>query len=380
MAIGSISLSLCAMVLAYFILGGFQRTIKDKIYNLKGHLEITKFDLGSSYDENPIPIDQDAIRQIDAYPFTDHIQYFAHKAGMLKTKEEVEGVLFKGVSSNFSLDRFAANMIEGRFVDFPDSGYSKEVVISNIISNKLKLGIGDRVTIYFVQNPPRFRRLDIVGIYETGLEEIDKTLVLGDIGLVQRMNNWPDTLIGGYEIYLKDADQAELAKDVMFEELDANLYVDLISDKYRQIFDWLELLDQNVAFILGIILFVACINMISILLILIMERTQMIGVLQALGATKKQVKRIFMYNGMQLVLKGLVIGNGLALMLAYLQDEYRLIPLDAANYYMHFVPIQWDFQSMIFVNLLTIGVVYIVLSIPVLVLSRIKPIAAIRFD
>ena len=368
------------MILAYFILGGFQKTIKDKIYNLKGHIEVTKFDLGSSYDENPIAIDDQVIQQVNSYDFTEHIQFFAHKSAMLKTEEEVEGVFFKGVGSNFSQVHFSSNMLRGRFIHFVDSGYSSEVVISQKISSKLNLDVGDRVTIYFMQNPPRFRRLDIVGVYETGLEEIDKALILGDLGLIRRINNWPKDMIGGYEIFLKDAGQSIQARDIMFEELNAELYVERVSDKYRQIFDWLELLDQNVAVFLGLILVVACFNMISILLILIMERTNMVGLLQSLGASKNQIRRVFLYNGIQLVVKGLVIGNGLALLLAFLQDRFQIIPLDAANYYMHFVPIEWDFKSMIFVNVLTFFVVYLALSIPLTVISRIKPIAALKFD
>lgn len=380
LAIASIAIGLGAMVMAYFILGGFQRTIKNKIYDFKGQIEVTKFDLGSSYDEKPIASSQEVVDQILSYPFVSHLQFFAHKAGMFKTEDEVEGILFKGVSPHFALDRFKQYIIDGSFISFQDSSYSKEVIISNTIARKLYLNVGDYVTAYFVQNPPRFRKLEIVGIFETGLEEIDKTLVIGDIGLIQRLNNWPDTLVGGFEIFLEHPEQEEMASEVLFENLDSDLYVEKISEKYLNIFDWLNLIDQNVAVFLWLILIVACINMVSILLILIMERTNMIGVLAALGASRSQLKKIFLINGMLLVFKGLIIGNLGVLGLAYLQDKFHLIPLDPANYYMHFVPIEWDYGALLYVNALTFVVVTLALFLPLLFISRIQPIAAIKFD
>lgn len=380
MAVFSIALGLCAMILSYFILGGFQKTVKDKIYNFKGHLEISKYSLGSNFDENAISIGRDFVDSLYAFEFIDHTQTYAYKAGMLKTKEEVEGVMIKGVGRMFDTLRFDENMTAGRFLHFDDSTYSRELVLSDHIARKLRLEIGDKVTVYFVQNPPKFRRLQVVGLYETGLEEIDKSMVIGDIGLVQRLNNWPDTLVGGVEIFVKNGEDKDQAMDVLFESLDSDLYVDKVSNSYAQIFDWLELLSQNVSVFLVLILIVACINMISILLILIMERTYMIGVFQAIGAGKAQIKKVFMYNGLILVFKGMILGNVLAMALAFLQDQFHLIPLDPVNYYMHFVPIDWNLKAMILLNLLTFTVVWLTLRIPLAVITRIKPVAALKFD
>ncbi|MEO9964754.1 MAG: FtsX-like permease family protein [Reichenbachiella sp.] len=380
LAVISISVGLAAMILAFFILGGFQQTIKDKIYNFKGHLEITKYNMGNSLDEKSISFKSDFYVEKDQFEFIDHVQAFAFKAGLIKTKEEVEGVIFKGVDRQFDTLRFSTNMRSGRFIKHTESGYSTEVVLSTHIANKLRLRIGDQFMIHFVQNPPRFRRLKLVGLYETGLEEFDKSIILGDLGMIQRLNEWNEDQVGGFEIFVKDKKQIDKAENVLFNAIDADLYVDKVSDKYNQIFDWLGLLNQNVTVFLGLILIVACFNMISILLILILERTYMIGVLQALGASKRQVKRIFLLKGMLLVSKGLLYGNLAGLLIALIQDQFQIVPLDAANYYMYYVPIAWDYESLIALNALTFLVVSLALGIPMAVVSRVKPITAIRFN
>lgn len=376
----SIAVSLAAMILAFFILGGFKETIKNKVFNFKGHLEVTKYNFGNSVDEQAVSTNSDFTHFYKDIEYIDHIQTFAHKAGLLKTKEEVQGVIFKGVGRDFDTTRFGPNIVEGRLFGFKDSTYSQEVIISKKISRTLRLNVDDDVFISFVQNPPRTRKLHITGIYETGLEEFDKQLIIGDIGLVQRMNNWADTLVGGYEVFIKDPDRMTEAEEDLFNIIDMNLFVDKISDKYVQLFDWLNLLNQNVAVFLGLLLVVSVINMISILLILIMERTNMVGVLQALGSPRKQIKKIFIYNGMLLIAKGLLWGNVVALSVAFIQDKFKVIPLDPENYYMYFVPIHWDFIMLITLNILTFLVVSLALGIPTLVVSRIKPIAAIKFD
>ncbi len=376
----SIGVGLAVMVLSFFILGGFQKVIKDKIYDIKGHIEISKFDMGSAYDEKPITVTQQVLNQVYEYAEIEHVQFFAHKAGMIKTKEEVEGIHFKGVSRNFSANRFQQNMVEGRFVQFDNDEYAREVVLSRMIANRLKLSLDDEAIIYFVQNPPRVRKLKVVGIYETGLEEIDKTTVLGDIGLVQKLNNWPDSLVGGMEVFVKDESMIDYIDNELYENLDSTYYVEMVQKKYSQIFDWLELLDQNVSVFLGLILIVACFNMISIILILIMERTNMVGVLISLGSSNQQIKKVFLLNGMILVFKGILIGNVIAIGFALLQQEFLIVPLDAANYYMYYVPIHWDIKSMVVVNLVTFGVVSTALYLPLSFVSRISPTRALKFD
>jgi lipoprotein-releasing system permease protein len=294
----SIALGLATMIMAFLILFGFKSTIREKLISFGAHFQITRFSLTNSYEGDPMSINEVFI---DNGPkdFIEHVQRYANKAGLLRTEDEVYGVLLKGVGDDFDQERFSQNMVAGTFIQFPDSGYSNDVVMSRKIAKALRLDTNDNVIMVFVQEGrTRYRRLDIRGIYDTGMEEFDDRIILGDIRMIQQLNAWPDTLVGGVEIFIKDFSQIEKMEEALFEEVGYNLYVEKITDQYREVFDWLALINQNVYIFLAIILFVACFNMISALLILIMERTQMIGILKALGATNKQVRSIFMSNGL----------------------------------------------------------------------------------
>lgn len=365
------------------ILGGFQKTIKDKIYSFSGHLQITKYALGNSYEDLPISTTSKFYQKYDSITYIDHVQSFAYKAGLLKTESEVQGIVLKGVGRDYDTARFMGNMKSGRFINFENTGnstYTSEIVVSQKIFNQMDLQLDEQAIVYFVQNPPRYRQVKVVGIYETGLEDFDEKFIIGDLGLVQRINNWGDTLVGGFEVFLFDSEKAQYAEDQLFETIDYDLYVDKVSEKYLQIFDWLTLLDRNVLLFLVLILFVASFNMVSIMFILIMERTQMIGMLKAMGAKHELIRKIFVYNGMLLIGKGMLIGNLITFVLAGLQYYFKIIPLDPKNYYMEFVPILWDFQIIIFVNILTFLVVSLTLAIPTMIVTRINPIEAIRFN
>ena len=379
-AVVSIGLGLAVLILAFMVLFGFKKEIKDKIYSFSGHLIINKYTLSTSFEESSITVDDSLIRQLKNYPLTERIQPYAMKAALLKTEEEVQGVIVKGVDESFDTLGFSKHMVKGRFPHLTDEDYSTEVALSRRVSNYLQLDVGDEVLIYFVQNPPRFRRLQVTGIYETGLEEFDEKIILGDLDLIRRINNWPDSLAGGIEVFLSDTDQIDKAGDDLFNALDIDLYVDKVTNRYIQIFDWLNLLNRNVVILLTIILFVSGTSIISILLILIMERTQMIGVLKSLGAQNKLIRRIFIFNGFQLIVRGLFWGNVIGLSLGFIQYYFKIIPLDAANYYMSHVPIQIDVGTIIGLNLLVLTLIGLTLLIPVAIISRVRPVKAIRFD
>lgn len=379
-AVASIAIGVAIMLVSYLILGGFQQTIKEKIFSFAAHIQVTKYTFGNSYQEDPISIDTEIYKNYKDIDFIDHVQAFSHKGGLLKTDTEVQGVVFKGIGSSFDTSRFGSNMLEGRFIHFGDSSYSSEVLLSKKIADKLALSLGDDVLMYFIQNPPRFRKLTIAGMYDTGLEDFDDKVIIGDIALIQRLNNWPDSLVGGYEIFVKDYSKIDRDTEKLQEITPYDQYVEKTSDKYLQIFDWLSLLNRNVVIFLSLILFVACFNMVSILLILIMERTQMIGILKALGATNRQIRNVFIYNGILMMVKGLAIGNLIGLGFGFIQEKFKLIPLDPENYYMSFVPIAWDWPVIILLNILTFVVVSLVLLIPTVIISRVNPIKAIHFD
>ncbi|CAN5300567.1 ABC transporter permease [soil metagenome] len=379
-AIASIAIGLAVMLVSFLILGGFQRTIKEKIFSFGAHLQVTKYTLGNQFEEQPVSKNSDFYQNYHEFDFIEHVQQFSHKPGLLKTDEDVWGVLLKGVGKDFNVKAFQNNIIEGSFIHLPDSGYSREILISQRIANLLRLKVDDDVIMYFVQDPPRYRKLTIKGIYKTDLEDFDETIIIGDIGLIQRLNNWDEDVVGGFEIFIKNYRRMDAAEEKLMEEIDYDLYVEKVSDKYIQIFEWLSLLNRNVVIFLTLILFVACFNMISILLILIMERTQMIGMLKALGATNGQVRNIFVYDGMQLIFKGLLWGNLLALAFGFLQDRFKIIPLDPENYYMDFVPIEWNWPVLVLLNILVFIIVSLILMVPTMIISKINPITAIKFD
>lgn len=380
-AIGSIGVGLAVMIVSFLILKGFQNTVTDKIYNFSSHIQITKYTMGNSYEESPISLNNELYNNYQAHDFVEHVQEFSHKAGLIKTEEEVLGIIFKGISERFDKQKFGESIVEGRFISFEDNLYSKEVLLSRAIANKLKLNVGDDIIVHFFQNPPRVRKLEIVGIYETNLSEYyDAKFIIGDIRLIQRLNNWSDSIAGGMEVFIKNADKIDEAEQRLEEIVDYDFYIEPVREKYIQVFDWLHLISRQVNIFLGIILFVVCVNMISIILILIMERTQMIGLLKSFGANNRLIRSIFSYNGIQLILKGLLIGNLLGLGLCYIQHQFKVIPLNPHDYYMSYVPIGWDWQVVLALNLLTFAVVSLIILIPTIIISRINPIKSIKFD
>lgn len=402
---------------------GFQETVKNKIYNFSGHLLITRFSMSNSPEELPINFHINVYDRRNEFPFVRHIQEYAHKPGLVKTENDVLGVVVKGVGKSFDVKSFESVITEGKFIDFPDSGYSNQVMLSRIIADKIEAKVGDAITVHFFQNPPRARRLKLSGIYETNLSEyFDSRMIIADIRMIQRLNNWSDSTAGGLEVFLDfkhfksgslrlsraqlereefdpfgnprespgllgklwnfDYENAVIDESVerIGESMDYDLNIERVSDKYSQVFEWLQLLSRQVNILLGIILIVISLNMISIVFLLVMERTQMIGMLKALGGGNDLVRQVFIYNGVILVTKGLLIGNAVAIAFAFVQDKFGIIKLNAHDYYMSVVPISWHWEIILYLNILTFLVVSIVLMLPTMVITRINPIKAIRFD
>jgi len=371
------------MLLSVGILEGFKSRIREKIFSFGAHIQITKYDLKKSYEESPLSTNTGLFQHPDSVPGIAHIQVFSNKPGLMRTKNDIMGVVLKGVGTDFNKERFQRNIVKGRFIDFSDSSYSKDIVISEKIANRMNLVPGDPVIMIFSRTSyvaPSYKKLYISGIYKTGLEEFDEHFVLGDIRLNQEVNNWPDTLVGGYEIFLKDFDKLDEVSEKIFDHMDYNMQIEKITDKYIQIFDWLELLDRNVSIFMVIILFVASFNMGATLLIMIMERTNMIGVLKALGARNTQIQKIFIYNGAFVILRGMLWGNIIGFGLLALQYYFRILPLDSEIYFMSFVPVEFYWPFFILINVITFLIVTVVLLIPAYLISRMKPVKAIRFN
>jgi len=379
-AVTSVAIGLFISLLSFMILGGFQNEISNKIFSFTGHYQAMKFMSGNAFEETPTSISSDFYLNWDKNFNIKHVQVIAHKPGLLKGEDDVEGVLMKGVDKGFDTLNFKNSIIEGRFIHFSDSSAANEIILSKKIANKLQLAVGEKVIMYFVQEPPRFRRLEIVGLYETYLENFDDKIVIGDIQTIRNLNAWEDDQVGGFEIFIKESEQIDALEESLYQYLPFDLKLIKSTDKYQEIFDWLKLLNNNVYIFLGLILFVAAFNMVSILFILIMERTQMIGILKALGSKNSQIRQIFFWNGIRIISKGMWIGNAIALSLGFLQDRYHLIPLDPENYYMSFVPIAWNWPVFIGMNLTVLVITTLVLLLPALVISNIQPIKSIKFD
>jgi lipoprotein-releasing system permease protein len=379
--VAGIALGLAVMIVSFAIMGGYKEKIYQKIFSFGAHLQVSYFEVNDSFTENPISTKSKLYQQYKKrIPEVAHIQVYSHKAALLKTESEVQGVMLKGVGRDFNQAAFQPNMVEGKQVTFADTSYSRNLVISRKLANQLNLKLKDDVFLYFVQTPPRVRKLTISGIYETGMEEFDESIALCDIALLQRLNNWEPHQVGGFEILLKDFNRLESGAEQVFNLMDFYMQVVPITDRYIQIFDWLSLINQNVVIFLTLILFVACFNMVAILLILIMERTQMIGLLKALGSRDQQVRRIFMLSGMRLVGEGMLWGNAVGLGLCALQYYFELIPLDPEAYYINTVPIHWDFPLILLLNVSVFVLVTLILLIPTAIISRIQPVKALRFS
>jgi len=379
-AVASVAIGIAVSLVSFMILGGFQDKISEKVFSFTGHYQVQKFVSGNAFEESPTSTNSDFYKDYPKNQLISHVQVYAHKPGLLKGDEEVEGVLMKGIGPDFDTLDFQNSIIKGRFIQFSDSGASNEILVSRKIADKLKLEVGEKITMYFVQEPPRFRRFEIVGLYETFLENFDDKIIIGDIQTIRNLNGWSDDQVGGFEIFVHDNKKLDEMAEPIYNSLDFDLKLIKVTDKYIEIFDWLILLNNNVYIFLGLILFVAAFNMVSILFILIMERTQMIGILKALGSTNKQIRKIFVWNGVRIISRGLLIGNAIAIGFGLLQDKFRLVALDPESYYMTFVPISWNWPVFFILNAAVLLVTTLVLFIPAMLISNIQPIKAIRFD
>lgn len=379
-AVASVAIGIAVSLVSFMILGGFQDKISEKVFSFTGHYQVQKFVSGNAFEESPTSTNSDFYKDYPKNQLISHVQVYAHKPGLLKGDEEVEGVLMKGIGPDFDTLDFQNSIIKGRFIQFSDSGASNEILVSRKIADKLKLEVGEKITMYFVQEPPRFRRFEIVGLYETFLENFDDKIIIGDIQTIRNLNGWSDDQVGGFEIFVHDNKKLDEMAEPIYNSLDFDLKLIKVTDKYIEIFDWLILLNNNVYIFLGLILFVAAFNMVSILFILIMERTQMIGILKALGSTNKQIRKIFVWNGVRIISRGLLIGNAIAIGFGLLQDKFRLVSLDPESYYMTFVPISWNWPVFFILNAAVLLVTTLVLFIPAMLISNIQPIKAIRFD
>ena len=379
-AILAIALSVAIMILSVFILSGFKNEISNKVFGFGGHINISKFNYNQSYENDPIYLDPDVFSKIESLDFVSSIHPFATKAGIVKESDEILGVVLKGVDKNYNWKFFGENLISGELPVFNDTTTSKNVIISKNISNKMKLDVGDDLVMYYVQKPTRVRKFKVIGIYNTGLAEFDEVVVIGDLKHIQKLNNWQGNQVGGYEIITNNVSNIELFSEIIDENIDYDLKALDIKQKYPQIFDWLRLQDFNVLIILILMLIVGGVNMITSLLIIILEKSRLIGILKAIGATNWNIRNVFIYNSLYIIFNGLLWGNLIALTFSICQNYFDLISLDENIYFMSFVPVKIELMSLFLINIGTIVICYLILVIPSVVISKISPAKSIKFE
>lgn len=380
-AILSIALGLSVMFLSIAILSGFQKEIREKVIGFGGHIQVTGFEENQSFEPKPIKENQEFLPALKNLKGIKHIQSFAIKAGIIKTDDLIQGVVLKGVGSDFDWSFFDSKIKEGRHFQPTDSSRTDEVIISRKLCNLLNVNLNDDLRMYFIAgNTVLGRKFNVVGIYETGLEEFDNMYVLGDIHHIRRLNNWEPGDVGGLEIIIDDFYQIEELGRAVYQSIGFSLDATTIKQLYPQIFDWLALQDMNVLIILILMILVAGITMISTLLILILERTHTIGILKALGMDNRSVRKIFLYQSVFIIGFGMLFGNMVGFGLSFLQQQFGLATLPQESYYMAVVPIHLEGWNILLLNLGTLAVCYLMLIIPSMIITRISPIKAIRFN
>lgn len=365
---------------------GLQKKIKEKVSAFNGDIVITYFDTNFSDDsQNPISIQQSGIHNDDflAIEGIRHIQPVAVKSGIIRTQTDFEGVVVKGVNTNYDWQFFEEFLTAGRLPDYSKS-LNSEILISSYFANRLQLTLGDKAVTYFVnkdpEKAPRPIGFDIVGIYDSGFQDFDETYLIADLRHIQRMNNWNADEIGAFEIFVSDFDRVEAIENEVYYSLPSNLESESIRNKYPSIFEWLDLFDFNIFIIIGIMILVAGINMITALLVLILERTQMIGILKAIGSSDRSIRKIFLYNATYLIGIGLFWGNLIGLGLLFAQKYFKLFPLNPETYYVTEAPVYLSLDYILLLNLGTFLLCMAMLLIPSYVVTKISPVKAIRFE
>jgi lipoprotein-releasing system permease protein len=381
-AILGISLGLTVMILALAIVTGFQKEIREKIIGFGSHIQITNYDNNESFEATPIDRNQFFLTDLNNNPSIRHIQCFATKAGIIKTKNDLQGVIVKGIGSDFDWNFFKKNIIAGKAFTVQDSIKSDKILISKYHAEKLNLKLNDTIAVYFIQNQQqRARRFSICGIYSTGLGEIfDQVYIIADIAHIQKLNNWNKSSVGGFEILLDDYKVLDKTTEEVNAAIGFEFLAKSIKDINRQVFSWLDAQDINAIVIISLMALVAAINMISALLILILERTNMIGILKSLGMANAAVRKIFLFNGSYLIGRGLLWGNIAGITICLLQKYFNLIPLDENTYYLSSIPINFNMLHILLLNAGTFALCFIMLIIPSYIITFITPVKAMRFS
>ena len=382
----AIALGVIMMLVAIATGVGLKEKIREKVSVFNGHIQIYNFDNNQSdVSVVPVSLNQAFYPNFDGVEGVSHVQAVATKAGIIRTADTFEGIIAKGVGPDYQWSVFSEYLLEGRIPDY-NAELNDEVLISRLMANRLQLGLGDTFFTFFLRDEdpgkmPNQRRFTVVGIYDSGFEEFDSTYVFADIRHIRRMNRWEDDEVGNFEIFLENFDDIEVKSAEIYGKTLSTLDTQTIMGKYYKIFEWIGLLDFNIAIIIGIMIIVGGINMITALLVLILERTQMIGVLKALGTNNWRIRKIFLYNATYLIGVGLFWGNLIGLSFIWIQDQYRLFKFpNPKEYYIDYIPVSIDVPTVLILNIGVLFLCLLMLLLPSVIVTKITPVKAIKFE
>lgn len=381
----SVAVSIIVMLLAIAISDGFKREIRDKAIGFSGGIVLNSPGVETTTYQYPVDSDLSYINDIINIPGVISVQSYACRSGIIKNGEEIQGILLKGVDSNYNWNFFKNSLVDGKLPDYSDSASAKGIMLSSRLAKMMAIKVGDPVQVYFVGDIVKVRKFTLVGIYDAQLEEIDKTFVIANISEIQSLNGWSANEVSGIEVISSDPDKLEETSETIEniilnkgEESDPSISVVTTMDQYPHLFDWLLLLDFNVLVVLIIMITVAGANMISGLLIILFEKISMIGLLKSLGMRDSSIHRIFLYRAMMIISRGMLAGNLIAFILLLLQQRFKIIGLDPVNYFVKYVPVHIDWYKMITVNITAFLLIILLLYIPSRFISNISPDKSLR--
>ena len=377
-------ISVSVMILTLSFTNGFQQVISKKVFSFFGHIRVQDYNALQVSIAEELPVQKnDSVAMLGKYnPAIKTVQAYATKNAILKTTETIEGVLFKGVEKEYDFANLQSFLVSGRWIQFTDSGYSNEITLSETMAKQLKLKVNDQVLIFFIQADgatPRPRKLTVTGIFKTGIEEYDKLFAIGDLKLIQKLNNWNDNQVGGYELFLTDYTKMNEVSTDIVPYLPVGLTSLTVKEIFPSIFDWLGLQDQTIVIVIIIMIVIALLNLVTCLLILVLERTRMIGLLKALGARNFTIQKIFLFQGAFITVIGLLIGNLLGLTISWLQQRYGFITLPEESYYISKAAVHIVWWQIAALNIGTFVICFLILLLPTIIIGKIQPVKAIQF-
>lgn len=383
LSVAATSLGVMAMIITLAFVNGFQHTVAGKVFSFWGHVRVQPYEPNKSLvaEETPVEKNDSIETLLRSEPGVERVQSFATKSAVLEKDKEIEGVLLKGIEKTYDSSRLQVYITQGRWIRFNDTSYSKEILVSSPLASQLKIVLNDTITVYFISidGTRTYRKLKVVGIYKTGIEEYDKLFVLGDLKLVQRVNGWSAGQTGGYEIFLRNYKDIDSVSTRLSDKLPVRWMSRSIREVYPNIFDWLNIQDVNRNVIFVVMTIVAIINLVTCLLILILERTRMVGILKALGTHNGIIQRIFLYHATVITCAGIGIGFVLGIGICLLQQYTGFIKLDETAYYVATAPVQIIWWQVAVVCVVTAVVCYAALIIPTWLIKKINPVKAIQF-